>query len=83
MARVREGDLNAKTESMFDLGSPLIDWLQISSGLGVPATQAKTAEEFHEQFATALTDKGPRLIECQVAVSKEMLALTQYVHKTR
>ncbi len=56
---------------------------EISTGLGVPATRAATAEEFHRQFEAALAAKGPRLIECQVAIPKEMLALTEYIHKTR
>jgi len=34
--------------------------------MGVPATRATTAEEFHEQFAAAIAEKGPRLIEAIV-----------------
>jgi hypothetical protein len=44
---------------------------------GAPATQeaeptpraATTAEEFHQQFAAAMSSKGPHLIEAQVAVT--------------
>jgi len=34
--------------------------------MGVPATRATTAEEFHLQFAAAMATKGPRLIEAIV-----------------
>jgi len=83
IARVRESDLNAKTKTMLDLDNPTLDWVKMSTGLGVPATRAATAEEFHRQFEAALGAKGPRLIECQVAIPKEMLTLTEYIHKTR
>jgi len=56
----------AKTLSMFDLSRPDIDWVNIAEGMGVPATQATTAEEFHTQFANALATRGPRLIEAMV-----------------
>jgi acetolactate synthase-1/2/3 large subunit len=51
---------------MFDLSQPDIDWVRLSEGMGVPATKAVTAEEFHEQFAAAMATKGPRLIEAMV-----------------
>lgn len=55
----------------------------MSTGLGVPAARVTTAEDFHREFEAALAAKGPRLIECQVAIAKEMIALTEYIHKTR
>jgi len=66
LARVGAGQPTPKTLSMFDLSRPDIDWVSLSEGMGVPATKAVTAEEFHEQFATALATKGPRLIEAMV-----------------
>ena len=33
--------------------------------MGVPATVANTAEEFHEQFAAAMENKGPRFIDAK------------------
>ena len=83
MARVREKELNARMNSMLDLGNPTLDWVNISTGLGVPATRAGTAEEFHRQFEAALGAKGPHLIECQVATRKELAALEDYIHKNR
>ena len=83
MARVREQEINAKTKTMLDLDNPALDWVKISTGLGVPATRAETAEEFHRQFEAALGAKGPRLIECPVAIPKALLALEEHIHMTR
>ncbi len=66
LARVGAGQPTPKTLSMLDLSRPDIDWVGISEGMGVPATRATTAEEFHRQFAAALSSKGPRLIEAMV-----------------
>jgi acetolactate synthase I/II/III large subunit len=83
MARVREGELNPKMESMFDLTNPALDWVKIASGLGVSASRATTAEEFYRDFASALEVKGPTLIECQVAIPKEFAAFAEFINKTR
>jgi len=66
LARVGAGQPTPKTLSMFDLSHPDINWVDISEGMGVPATRANTAEEFHQQFADAMVSKGPRLIEAMV-----------------
>jgi acetolactate synthase-1/2/3 large subunit len=83
MARVRDGELNAKMESMFDLTKPALDWVNIASGLGVSASRAKTAEELYQHFTSAIEMKEPRLIECQVAIPKEFAAFAEYISKTR
>jgi acetolactate synthase I/II/III large subunit len=83
MARVREGELNAKMKSMLDLDRPTIGWVDIATGLGVTATRAGTAEEFHRRFEAALGAKGPHLIECQVITPKEWSTLEEYIHRTR
>jgi acetolactate synthase-1/2/3 large subunit len=66
LARVGAVKPNAKTLSLFDLSRPEINWLELSKALGVPATRATTAEEFHGQFAAAMSSKGPKLIEAMV-----------------
>jgi len=66
LARVGAGQPTPKTLSMFDLSRPDINWLDISEGMGVTATRATTAEEFHQQFADAMVSRGPRLIEAMV-----------------
>jgi acetolactate synthase-1/2/3 large subunit len=57
---------NDKTFSMLDLGSPSIDWQTVARGLGVSASPAATAEEFHSQFGAAMKREGPHLIEARI-----------------
>ncbi len=66
LARVGAGQPTPKTLSMLDLSRPDINWVEISEGMGVPATRATTAEEFHQQFADAMATHGPCLIEAMV-----------------
>ncbi len=66
LARVGAGQPTAKTLSMLDLSHPDINWVEISTGLGVPATRAHTADEFYRQFRDAMKKRGPRLIEAIV-----------------
>jgi len=66
LARVGAGQPTAKTLSMFDLSRPDINWVDIAQGMGVPATRATSAEEFHQQFSDAMANHGPQLIEAMV-----------------
>ncbi len=63
MARVGAGQPNDKMRSMLNLSPPLIDWVHIAQGMGVRASRAQTADEFHQEFAKAMKMKGPCLIE--------------------
>ena len=49
--------------SMLDLHDPVIDWVQLSTSLGVAATRATSVSDFEGQFAEAMRTRGPRLIE--------------------
>lgn len=66
LSRVGAGTPTAKTLSMLDLSNPDISWVDIATGMGVPATRADTAEAFHQQFAAAMKNTGPQLIEAIV-----------------
>lgn len=66
LARLKTGTPNEKTLSMLDLGHPSLDWQHIALGMNVSASRATTAEEFHTQFAAAMTTKGPHLIEAMI-----------------
>jgi acetolactate synthase-1/2/3 large subunit len=81
LARVRESDANSKMLSMMHLDNPVIDWVKLAEGQGIPATRATTAEEFHKQFAEALDCKGPRFIEAQVA--QQTQAVVDEVRKSK
>lgn len=83
LARVRDGEANARMKALTSLGSPALDWVAIATGLGVPASRATTAEDFHAKFSAAVTAKGPQLIECQLPITAEWLALEDYVHQHR
>ena len=67
LARVGTGKPNDKTLSMLDLGNPDLNWVQMSEGMGVPASRVTTAEAFHLAFEEAIQSPGPRLIEAMVS----------------
>ena len=52
-----------KTLSMLDLSDPILNWVAMSEGMGVPATRAETTQQFYEALASGFASKGPRLIE--------------------
>jgi acetolactate synthase-1/2/3 large subunit len=62
-ARVGAHNPGPKAMSMLDLANPPLDWVQLAQGMGVEATRATDAAEFHDQLQAALAVRGPRLIE--------------------
>jgi acetolactate synthase-1/2/3 large subunit len=66
LQRVGVGSAGAKALSMLDLHNPEMNWVQIATGLGVEASRATTAEEFAAQYASAMAQRGPRLIEAML-----------------
>ena len=66
LQRVGVGSVGAKALSMLDLHNPEMNWMQIATGLGVEASRATTCEEFAAQYKSAMTQKGPRLIEVMI-----------------
>ncbi len=63
LARVGARNVGPKALSMLDLHNPELDFVRIATGLGVEASRAETLEAFEDQFADAMSRKGPRLIE--------------------
>jgi acetolactate synthase-1/2/3 large subunit len=55
-----------KAAELLDLSRPDLDFVALATGMGVPAGRATTAEELAEQFAKALAEPGPHLIEAVV-----------------
>jgi acetolactate synthase-1/2/3 large subunit len=55
-----------KALSLLDLNNPGINWVDIAKGQGMKATRAETVAEFSEQFAAAMEQTGPVLIEAMV-----------------
>jgi acetolactate synthase I/II/III large subunit len=66
LARVGATGSGPTALSMLDLGNPEMNWSQIAAGLGVEASRATTCEEFAAQYASALKQRGPRLIEAMI-----------------
>ena len=62
----RGGVPGPSAASTLDIGSPDMDFVAMAQGMGVPASRATTAEEFNAQFAEAMAQKGPRLIDAIV-----------------
>ena len=63
LARVGAGEPGPKALSMLDLHNPELDWVKLATGMGMEASRASTLEEFASQFASAMKQRGPRLIE--------------------
>ena len=66
LGRVGIGAPGARTLSMLDLHDPELNWAQIAHGLGVEASRATSCEEFAAQYASAMAQRGPRLIEAMI-----------------
>jgi len=64
--RVGATGAGPKAMSMLDLHRPEMNWSGIAAGFGVEASRATTCEEFAAQFASAMGQRGPRLIEALV-----------------
>ncbi len=49
--------------ALTDLGDPIIDWVKISNGMGVPAVSVDSCEVLVKELKKALQEPGPHLIE--------------------
>jgi acetolactate synthase-1/2/3 large subunit len=67
LTRTEAGKAGPAAAGLLDLGDPRIDWVSLASGLGVPAVRCATAERFDAALAAAMGQKGPMLIEAQLA----------------
>jgi acetolactate synthase-1/2/3 large subunit len=52
---------NAK--AMFDVDNPMLDWVALAKGHGVPGTRADDMDGFVRALSAGLTGSGPSLIE--------------------
>ncbi len=66
LARVGAGNPGPKALSMLDLHNPELDWVKLAGGLGVEASRATNIKDFESQFAAAMKQRGPRLIEAML-----------------
>jgi acetolactate synthase-1/2/3 large subunit len=49
--------------TLLDLERPVVDWVSVSRGFGVPAESVETIEELSAAYERALAADGPALIE--------------------
>jgi acetolactate synthase-1/2/3 large subunit len=63
LQRVGVGDVGEGAAGLLGIGQPSLDFTSLARGMGVPASRATTADEFHRQFDAAMREPGPHLIE--------------------
>ena len=66
LQRVGAGARGPKTDDMFSLSRPDLDFVALARSMGMSAGRATTAEDFVTQLRRALAEKGPHLIEAVV-----------------
>lgn len=54
-------------EALTSLARPTLDWVELATGFGVPASRAHTTTELHAQLERALAEPGPHLIEMSMS----------------
>ncbi len=52
-----------QAKALTSLADPVVDWVALARGFGVPASRAETAEALVDQLARSFAEPGPHLIE--------------------
>ena len=60
--RVGAGTTAGAARRMLELSGPDLDFVALSTGMGVPASRARTVRELRGKFAAAVATSGPHLI---------------------
>ena len=63
LARTGAGAGGPKARDLLDLSRPDLDFVQLASGMGVPAVAVRTADEAVAALERAIAEPGPHLIE--------------------
>lgn len=66
LKQVGAGEPGRNASRMLDLDTPALDWISLANGAGVEAAKAATAEVFADLLRSALSRKGPFLIEAVI-----------------
>jgi acetolactate synthase-1/2/3 large subunit len=66
MTRTGAGEAGPSASRLLDLGDPVVDWVSLARGMGVPAVRCETGEAFDRAFADAMAQRGPMFIEAVV-----------------
>jgi acetolactate synthase I/II/III large subunit len=67
MARGGHVPLGPSAQILTDLGTPPIDWVEMSRSMGVPGASVETAEDLTKELTKALDENGPHLIEMKLS----------------
>ncbi|MBN1381255.1 MAG: acetolactate synthase large subunit [Deltaproteobacteria bacterium] len=65
-ARAGYKEAGPPASSLVSLGSPAIDWVNLSRGMGVPAVSVDTCEDLAKELKKALAEEGPHFIEMKL-----------------
>jgi acetolactate synthase I/II/III large subunit len=66
LGRVGVTTAGPKAARLLDLRDPELDWVALAQAMGVEATRAVTIAQFIDQFRSAMSTPGPRLIEARI-----------------
>jgi len=66
MIRVGAMSDNKRANSLLDIVSPRINWVDLAHGFGVPGTRVETAEQLAVEIERGFDAPGPHLIEAQL-----------------
>jgi len=58
--------LGPRARSLIDLDAPALDWAAIARGFGIEAARVATCDELIAHYASAMAQRGPRLIEVMI-----------------
>ncbi|MGH9092019.1 MAG: thiamine pyrophosphate-dependent enzyme, partial [Acidimicrobiales bacterium] len=67
LPRVGAGPGGPRARALLDISRPPLDFVALSTGLGVPATRATTAGELVAAVERSLAEPGPSLVEAVLA----------------
>lgn len=63
MGRAGVPEPGPSAAALCDLGHPVVDWVALARGFGLPAQRAETADELVRQLQRAFAEPGPALVE--------------------
>ena len=63
LARAGVTKPGATAQGLTDLHPPVLDWVALAKGMGVPGARAETADELVRSLERSLAESGPSLIE--------------------
>jgi acetolactate synthase I/II/III large subunit len=62
-AGIGVGAPGPRAASLFDIGKPILDWVHLAKGMGVPASRVTTLDAFAKAVREGFEADGPTLIE--------------------